>query len=90
MRDYQKMFQQLRQMKLTQDDLKKEVTRVESGRMSVVVNGELQIVGLGIPNLSEEERESLMELLNDGFTQAKEKIMIPIKKMANSGTAFKK
>ncbi len=81
--DPQIVFQQIRQLKLAQDDLKRVVVEEKSGKMSVVINGELKILELEVPGLSDSEKKSLQDLLNKGFAHTQEEILKPIKKLTS-------
>lgn len=78
MDDPQQVFQQIRQLKLTQDDLKREIVEVSDGAMKVVLNGGLQFLELSVPGLAQKDTAALIKLLNQGVAQAHNKIMDPI------------
>ena len=80
MNDPQYVFQQIRQLKLTQDDLKREITEGESDEMHVVVNGELKLLDLKVPGLPPAKQNALKNLINKAYTEAQGKIMLPLQK----------
>lgn len=43
------VFQQIRQMKLTQDDLRADIFEVKSKGIRVVVNGEMKFLEINLP-----------------------------------------
>ncbi len=81
--DPQVVFQQIRQLKLRQDDLKREIVEVEDGGMKAVLNGEQQFLELDVPGISKEKTQILKKLLNEGLSKVQVKIMSPIKKMVS-------
>lgn len=80
MDDPQYVFQQIRQLKLTQDDLKRDITEVLQDDIRVVVNGELKVIDLEVSGLTVDQKKLLKEALNKAFTQAQEKILVPFQK----------
>ena len=79
--DPQLVFQQIRQLKLTQDDVKRIVVEEKSGKMKVIINGELKVLELELPGLSDGENQQFKSLLNKGLARAQEEIMLPITKL---------
>ncbi len=81
MNDPQITFQQIRQLKLTQDDLKREIFETQEGPMKMVMNGEMKVLDLEIPEMKDDQKKQLITLLNKGISNAQKKILEPLKSL---------
>jgi hypothetical protein len=69
--DPQITFQQIRQLKLTQDDLKANIFEVQSEGIKVVVNGALKFLEIELPKkITPEVLKSLKSVLNRASKKA--------------------
>ncbi|MCF7836160.1 YbaB/EbfC family nucleoid-associated protein [Candidatus Gracilibacteria bacterium] len=69
--DPQITFQQIRQLKLTQDDLRANIFEVQSKGVKVVVNGELKFLEIDLPKkITPEVLKSLKSILNRASKKA--------------------
>lgn len=82
MLDPQLVFQQIRQLKLTADDLKKEVFEAKAGNVKVTLSGELKILDITLPKANPVLAKALKTALNSAIKKAQKKTMFAIKKMA--------
>jgi DNA-binding protein YbaB len=77
--DQQLIFQQIRQLKLAQDDLKRDIFEYKEDDISLVINGEMQILELNFPEKTAPEK--LKRLINKALKEVQEKIIAPLQKL---------
>jgi len=81
--DPQAIFQQIRQLKLTKDDLKMKKFTATSGVVSVTVNGELRILDIMMPKKADEVvLKALKSALNSAIKKAQKSSLAAVQKLA--------
>jgi hypothetical protein len=78
------VFQQIRQMKLTQDDLKKDIFEVKGKGIKVVLNGEMKFIVVDLPaKITPAVAKELIGVLNKAVKKVQTSSLAKFKKLVN-------
>lgn len=81
--DPRETFQQIRQLKLTQTELKKKLFEAGSGDVKVVINGEMKVIDLKLPaKITPAIIKSLKTAFNSAIMKAQKNTLDAVKKLA--------
>ncbi|MFA5352043.1 MAG: hypothetical protein WC304_02045 [Candidatus Gracilibacteria bacterium] len=78
------VFQQIRQMKLTQDDLRADIFEVKGKGIRVVVNGEMKFLEVNLPaKITPAVAKELISVLNKTVKKVQSNSLDKFKKLVN-------
>lgn len=82
--DFKLVFQQIRQMKLTQADLRKEIFEVRSKGIRVVASGEMKFLAIDLPEkINPKVAKELISVLNKVAKKVQTASLLKFKKIVN-------
>lgn len=78
------VFQQIRQMKLTQDDLRADIFEIKGKGIKVVVNGEMKFLTVDLPaKITPAVAKELVSVLNKTVKKVQTSSLDKFKKIVN-------